>query len=158
MIRNIENFKKIKKIILFVILMLYYFVLLEPALSNINRTLTPNRMHMGMIVYVLFSINGIALSALYTKKYDVVVIFIYKFLSFFLCHYFFAVDDLIFNNQDLVVNIDLFRNSISIFTGYFSVPPEGVLFLFFGMLFFFSMYVAVSVIPFIFLRMIKNIS
>ena len=145
-----------KKILPLVFLIFYYFILLEPAISNINRVLTPNRMHIAIIVFVIFSINGVALSALYTKKYDIIFLLLYKVFSFFLCCYIFAIDDLVSHYQDMVVNIDLVKSSWNIFIGYFLITSEGVSFLIFEMLFFFSLYVAISAIPFILLRIIKS--
>jgi hypothetical protein len=101
--------------------------------------------------------HGVILTSFLQKKYDLLFLLIYKLFSFFSCHYILIIDDLIYQSNNFVINIELLKISINILLDYiFTIDQEGFIFHILSFLSFYTLYITVSIIPFILMRIVKK--
>jgi hypothetical protein len=145
------------KILLFIVLVSYYYYLLKPALDSINKVRI-NQIDMAILIFIISSIHGIILASIHTKNYDIIFLLFFKIFSFFSCYFLIAIDDIIYQDHNVVINFEFFRRAMDIFiNSIFETGQEGLLFSISMILPTFILYVAISIIPFIIIRIIKYI-
>jgi hypothetical protein len=137
-------------------LIIYYCFLLIPTLDDFYQV-RMNNIYIAILIFGLSSIQGIILSALYKKNYDIFYLIFFKILSFFSCSFILAVEDLIYQKHSILINFDLLKGALNIVKNSFlTIGPEGFLNSVMTTLSFLLLYFLISIIPFILVRIIKK--
>jgi hypothetical protein len=135
-------------------LIIYYCYLLIPTLNDFNQV-RMNNVYIAILIFSLSSIQGIILSALHKKNYDIFYLIFFKIFSFFSCNFILEIEDLIYQKHSILINFDLLKRALSIIkNSFFIIGPEGFLNSIMATLL--LLYFSISIIPFILVRIIKK--
>jgi len=145
------------KIILYIVLTLYYLYLLFPIINFYNYPSHPNRAYVLIFVFAFFSILGILLASSYKKNYDILFLLLFKIFSYFPSLYIAILEGEVFNAPSLCVLIHLQSAMTILINSFFTIASADSIFsqilLMFWLL---PVYMALSIVPFILTRILKK--